>query len=388
MGLVAVTGLLVGMAALAVLNSDEDLHGSVVEGICRVTTLGTGDCGEQSTAKAPESPADEFPTYRDPSLTPVQKATKGNYVALGDSFSSGEGGSEYQGGTDVDKESLEKRYFEDTGKPPRPLSPRYPHLAVSTDPYSNMCHRSTEAYGQRVARSYDFAADRFTFRACSGAVIDDFSTPGAETDPKQPWLGNDAEEAQKEYVDEDTTLITFSIGGNDAEFARTLAGCIGAGLNPFDTCSADDEREHTGKLIDDVGPPLTQLLRDMRAKAPNARIIVVGYPRFFPNKPDRIFDGTQIDKGDQKWINGETRHLNDVMVQAVRDAGGTGKGFEFVDAYDAFEGCEIGKKDSCMHNLDNGFANGKLIDNGSYHPNDKGHERLATMVEDQIENGG
>ena len=386
--MVAVAGLLVGMASFAVLNSDADLHGSVVEGICRVTTLGTGDCGEQSTAKAPDSHADDIPTYRDPSLTPVQKATKGKYVALGDSYSSGEGGSEYQGGTDVDKESLEKRYFEDKGKPNRPPNPRYPNVTVSADPYSNMCHRSTEAYGQRVARNYDFEGDRFTFRACSGAVIDDFSTSGPEADPNQPWQGNDAEDAQKKYVDKDTTLITFSIGGNDAEFAKTLAGCIGAGLNPFDKCSDDDEREHTDKLIDDVGPRLTQLLKDMRAKAPNARIIVVGYPRFFANEPDRIFDGTQIDKDDQKWINSQTRHLNDVMVQSVKDGGGTGKGFEFVDVNDAFEGCEIGKKDSCMRNLDNGFANGKLIDNGSYHPNDKGHERLAKMVEDQIENGG
>lgn len=291
--MVAVAGLLVGMASFAVLNSDADLRGSV-----------------------------------------------------------------------VDKESLEKRYFEDKGKPTRPPNPRYPNLTVSADPYSNMCHRSTEAYGQRVARNYDFEGDRFTFRACSGAVIDDFSTSGPEADPNHPWQGN------------------------DAEFAKTLAGCIGAGLNPFDKCSDDDEREHTGKLIDDVGPRLTQLLKDMRAKAPNARIIVVGYPRFFANKPDRIFDATQIDKGDQKWINSQTRHLNDVMVQSVKDGGGTGKGFEFVDVNDAFEGCEIGKKDSCMRNLDNGFANGKLIDNGSYHPTDKGHARLAKMVEDQIENGG
>ena len=69
--MVAVAGLLVGMASLAVLNSAENLRGSVVGGICRHTTLDTGDCGEQSRARAPESPAEDFPTYRDPSLTPV-----------------------------------------------------------------------------------------------------------------------------------------------------------------------------------------------------------------------------------------------------------------------------------------------------------------------------
>ena len=125
----------------------------------------------------------------------------------------------------------------------------------------------------------------------------------------------------------------------------------------------------------------------MRKKAPNARILVVGYPRFFSNHPDRIFDGTQIDKGDQKWINSETRHMDDVMAQAVKDAGGFDAGFEFVDVYDAFEGCEIGKDNSCMHNLDNGFSDGKLVSNGSYHPNDRGHEKLAALVEEQIKKG-
>lgn len=208
----AVAALLVGMASVGVLNSGSDIRGSVAEAICRVATLGNGDCGGPSTATAAQFPADDLPTYRDPSLTPVQKATKGNYVALGDSYSSGEGGLEYEADTDIDKESLEQRYFEGTS---------------DSDPYSNMCHRSTKAYGQRVATKYDFTGVRFTFRACSGALLDDFSTKKSEADTNKPWRGNDGEDAQEDYVDEDTTLITFSIGGNDADFVGTLQACIG-----------------------------------------------------------------------------------------------------------------------------------------------------------------
>lgn len=388
LGMAAVAALLVGSVAFAVAGSSDQIRSSVESGICLVVTLGDGDCGDTSADGGPTEAPDRLPTYMDPSLTPEQRATLGNYAALGDSIPSGEGGSHYATGTDVDREALEQRYFEDEDRLPTAGYPFGPFTYNGPDPYSNMCHRSTGAYSQRVADTYEFSGDRFAFRACSGAVIDDFYTTKSAADPDKPWQGNDGEDAQKDYVDEHTTLITFSIGGNDADFAGTLQGCIGAGLNPFDTCSGDDEKKDTRTLIDAVGPRLTQLLKDMRQRAPNARIIVVGYPRFFAYEPDLIFDGTQIDKGDQQWINGETRHMNDVMSQAVEDAGGARRGFEFVDVNDAFEGCEIGKKNPCMRNLENGFANGKLFDNGSYHPNDKGHERLATMVEEQIRKGG
>ena len=382
-GLVAVAALLVGSASFAVVQANPSISAAISTGICEVTSLGQGDCGDVPAPPGDTTGASTIPTYLDPSLTPVQKATKGSYVALGDSYSSGEGGSEYENGTDVDNESEEQRYFEHKGQTP---PPRYPGVFPTEDPYSNMCHRSTDAYGQHVAKDYGFD-DRFQFRACSGAVINDFTTPRDEQNPDKPYSGNDGEDAQEDYVDDKTTLITFSIGGNDAAFADTLKGCIEAGLNPFDSCSDDDERDHTDKLIDDVGPRLTALLLEMRKKAPNARILVVGYPRFFSNHPDRVFDGTQIDKGDQKWINSETRHMDDVMAQAVKDAGGFGAGFEFVDVYDVFDGCEIGKDNSCMHNLDNGFGGGKLVSNGSYHPNDRGQAKLAAMVEEQIRKG-
>ena len=386
-GIVAVAVLLVGSVVYTLSEASNDVRASVERGICEIVSMGQGDCGDRSgdvSARAVHPDA-EIPTYQDPALSPEARATQGNYVALGDSFSSGEGGSEYEDGTDVDMESLEQSYFENKDKP---TSPRYQHSYRGPDPYSNQCHRSTNAYGQQVAETYGFGDGRFTFRACSGAVINDFTVAEDESDPEQPWKGNDDEPAQRDHVDANTSLITFSVGGNDARFADTLSGCIGAGLNPFDSCSDDDEREKTRADIDAVGPRLTELLGQMREKAPNARIIVVGYPRFFAHDPDTVFDGTQIDKGDQAWINDATEHMNDVMAQAIEDAGGAYDGFEFVNVYDAFEGCEIGTDDPCMNNLDNDIGNGKLVSNGSYHPNDRGHDKLAAMVEEQVRNGG
>lgn len=380
-GMVAVAGLLVASMVFAVVGTDNPISSAVSRGICVVTSPLTGAACEEVTASAPGQRESDVPTYQDPSLTPEEQAESGGYVALGDSFSSGEGGSEYEEGTDVDEESLEEDYFT---QDERPMSPRYPGPRIDDDPYSNTCRRSTGAYGQQIAADFDFSGG-FAFHACSGAIIDDFTQPNGGYDEDEPWKGNDDEEPQLDTVDEDTSLVTFSIGGNDANFGKALEACVAAGLNPFDSCSDDDEQEQVHDDITAVGPELTELLRQLREEAPNARILIVGYPRFFPDEPLGGFsDGTQIDEGDQEFVNEETAYMNDVIAAAIEDAGGSEEGFEFVDVYDAFEGCEIGQDPSCMNNLQNGFGQGKPVDNGSYHPNDLGHEQLADYIEEQI----
>ena len=384
-----VAALLVGSLVLAFAPGGDRIRAATSFQICRIVALagGGGGCTPPDGNGGPDgggpgTDGSGWPTWQDPERTPEEAATSGDYVALGDSFSSGEGGSDYEDGTDEDREAEEELFYQQQEQ-----GPTYPYPPITEDPYSNMCHRSTGAYGQQVADEFDFGGE-FTFRACSGAVINDFYETRSDRFPDEPWKGNDDEAAQQDYVDEDTTLITFSIGGNDAHFAEILKGCIGAGLNPFDTCSDDDEREEVHEAIGDVGPRLVELLRRMREQAPNARIIVVGYPRFFPTENlGEWSDGTQIDDEDKQFINEETRYMNEVMQAAIDEVGGPGAGFEFVNVYDAFEGCEIGTDDPCMNNLQNGFGDGKPVDNGSYHPNDLGHDRLADLVNAQIREG-
>lgn len=365
---IVATCLVVGVAlngqlAAAVKNS---VDGGMRQGACIL--LGGPNCekgGEGSTPDPSESEP-SIPPYQDPSKTPLEQATWGDYVALGDSYSSGEGGSQYDGDT-----NHPKHYCTTTPD-------GYPDCKERED--FNVCHRSTEAYGQRVSREVKFKGD-YKFAACSGAVTDDFYDKKGSTNKPQH-----GEKKQLDNVNANTSLITLSVGGNDANFGTVIENCVKAGLNPTSHCK--DDAEQIRKDIDAIRDDVAALLREARKKAPNARIVVVGYPRLFPEPPKGGNDDTVIDPEDQAFLNGESRHINQVIKGAVDDVGGANNGVEFVDPYDAFDGCEIGTDNSCMNDIKLGDRNGKPpIDAGSFHPNDRGHERLSELVEKQIREG-
>lgn len=337
-------------------------HGTA-SGLEKAICILFGDDGCERAGTEDPGNDDDFagPPWQDPSLPPGDQATWGDYVALGDSYSSGEGGSEFEDGTD----DLDLGCDID-----------WTSIDCGTGPEKNTCHRSTNAYGQLVSRGTDFEGDT-RFAACSGAVIDDF------TEPREDQYGEDP---QLDNVDEDTSLITLSVGGNDAHFADVIEDCVKAGIDPTSHCSED--KEETKEGVDAVEDDLTALLKETRKKAPNARIVLVGYPRLFPDPPSDGDGNLDIDSVDQEYLNEMARRLGDVMAQAVENAGGSANGIEFVDAYDAFEGCEIGTDDSCMNGLKFGTIDGKPpVSAGSFHPNDRGHERLAELVERQIKEG-
>jgi lysophospholipase L1-like esterase len=184
--------------------------------------------------------------------------------------------------------------------------------------------------------------------------------------------------------------VTFTIGGNDAKFADTLTGCIEAGINPFSQClDDDDERERVEEDIQRAIDNLRELLPQVRERAPNARILVLGYPRFFPEDPGSGWsDGTQIDTEDILAINDLVADMDAQIEGLVDELNEENPGsFQFVDMYDAFNGCEIGTDNPCMNNIEVRFADGKPDKNGSYHPNDAGHDQMAEILEEAIRNG-
>jgi lysophospholipase L1-like esterase len=384
-GLVVLAALLVGGTVWAVANNGEAIKATVSTKICEIT--GGTDCGGVPEP-APVPSTGTIPTYLDPSLTPEQQAESGEYVALGDSFSSGEGGSQYDPETDENYASEAEDYYDNLDEDGNPQPELYCHqygcielpVTQTEPPYVNMCHRSEGAYSQQVNQAFDFAGG-YTFAACSGAVTADFTEPNGD---------NDGEPAQLDNLDEDTSLVTFTIGGNDAKFADTLTGCIEAGINPFSQClDDDDERERVEQDIQRAIDNLRELLPQVRERAPNARILVLGYPRFFPEDPGSGWsDGTQIDTEDILAINDLVADMDAQIEGLVDELNEENPGsFQFVDMYDAFNGCEIGTDNPCMNNIEVRFADGKPDKNGSYHPNDAGHDQMAEILEEAIRNG-
>ena len=108
------------------------------------------------------------------------------YVALGDSFASGEGVQ--------------------------------PYLAGSGDA-GDACHRSRSAYATAVAEATGLT---LRFRACSGATIADmFRTQ------RTPGGGNAVgPQLAPGVLGPDVALVTLSIGGNDLGFGPVLRHCV------------------------------------------------------------------------------------------------------------------------------------------------------------------
>jgi lysophospholipase L1-like esterase len=172
-------------------------------------------------------------------------------------------------------------------------------------------------------------------------------------------------------LNEDTRLVTLTVGANDLGLLQVLAACTGAGtatqcqaaiqsallLLPA-TCGAESE----------LATRLESLYAAVDAAAPNALIVVTGYPYLFELLP------TDPDLAIKTQINAATTLLNCAIENAVIDAQADGVNIVYVDVTAQFEGHGIGT-------LDDPFING--LSAGlpeAFHPNTAGYRAYAKAI--------
>ncbi|WP_345391541.1 hypothetical protein [Nonomuraea salmonea] len=149
----------------------------------------------------------------------LAKKPKHFVVGMGDSFASGEGVGNYYPETDTG-------YKRSTWNACRRSKDAWIRQTVLPG--------ETQTVGQ-LADSFDPRLD-FSFVACSGAVTRDMTVPEyTYTTVPFDWSayrgsaeGRFREAAQLEsgYLDENTTLVALSIGGNDANFSPVVTNCF------------------------------------------------------------------------------------------------------------------------------------------------------------------
>ena len=232
------------------------------------------------------------------------------YVALGDSYSSGEGSFN-------------------------------PNLA------GGACHRSSDSYPHYLANTENL--DLPDLQACSGAVTDDFYVPN----PNRP-----GEIAQLDPINDYTEVVTLTIGGNDIGFTDIAKECANYALRYGYGCSNSPVFDDAGARIAalagiDTTPgdgqmirtpenreihPIKDILKDIaEAAAPNAKILIAGYPQLFGenyvyyDEEDGDAPGTYLCEvssgfvgptvkyslGDAQTLNVLGRELNTVISEAV-----------------------------------------------------------------------
>lgn len=332
---VVVIGALVGLAP----NLLAGARPVVDAAYCQLSgSLGGGGCAEDAPAAAPELPGTGGSSEPPVPRTPRQVAEAGDYVALGDSYSAGEGAFDYQPGTDQD---------------------------------DNRCHRSDHAYGQQVYDGGHFAGD-FHFGACSGGVVEDYFGPNQ---------GNQGEPPQREHITDDTSLITISMGGNDFGFADVLSHCM------FHNCATEDYRGQLEAVIAAEAAQLVEMYRDMRERAgDDARIIVVGYPHLFDvNGGHGLSLSSPIRAAERRFLNEVTDLANQAIQDSIAQADAN---VEFVDIRDVFAGHEVGTADPWIHDLSLKWDWGNTgPDPASFHPTRAGQDAIRDAVNAQIDEG-
>jgi N-acetylneuraminic acid mutarotase len=269
------------------------------------------------------NPANQFGLYGDGAR---YCARQQRWVALGDSYSSGEGA-----------DSL--------------------HYLVGTDlPQQNICHRADSAYSQVVSdggfSTFDLHATAFF--ACSGAkTLNVLPRAAAGTPICFPVLAGPC--TPYSYLDSvpqldhpevaDADLITITIGGNDALFSSCLKLCLAhancASYTP--TNIGETLGAFMPQRIALVQARLQQTFAAIRMQAPHADVRVLGYPAPFPTAAADQACSTLANScyvgfspANQVWLNSLVPMVNDAIQLAAQSAG-----FRFISVSNAFAGHEI-----------------------------------------------
>ena len=200
------------------------------------------------------------------------------------------------------------------------------------------CVRSADAYPALWARRH--APASFVSAACAGAT-----TSGVARQ-------------QLSALSAGTTLVAVTVGGNDAGFSRVLQTCVtelwnSGCLHAVASAEAFITQALPGRL--------DTTLRAIRARAPSARIVVLGYPDLYDLSRSAGCIGMATAK---RTVLDQGADLLDRALSAAAARNGD----VFADVRPGFAGHEICDPGGWLHSVTFPFAN-------SYHPTAQGQDR-------------
>jgi hypothetical protein len=156
------------------------------------------------------------------------------------------------------------------------------------------CYRSRGNWGELYRAWLEASGQPATLTnvACSGASTDMLTAPNPRDGDSCALPARSADEyfdpqcrawlrPQVDAVDSGTDVVLLTMGGNDAGFSDVVLNCFVPGLRSAGGCRA--RVEHARAVVDDPGPggvtaKLVGALNTIHAKAPRARVVLVGYP--------------------------------------------------------------------------------------------------------------
>lgn len=203
--------------------------------------------------------------------------------------------------------------------------------------------RTDAGYPLRVAGALGMD---LTYQAVLGATVEDVARD------QVPALGDATE------------LVTVTVGGNDVGFVPVLLEVV----QPAWVSDSDAAIDGALDLIrGDLPGRLTRLLEDVGQSAPNAQLVVTGYPHLFNGVSDCSLL-TFVTRHEMDWLARAADELVMAIEAVTEDVGGL-----FVDVREGFDGHQVCDDEEWI----NGLA-WPLHD--SYHPNAAGHDSYGDIV--------
>ena len=304
-----------------------------------------------------------------------------DYLALGDSYSSGEGDTERNNATG-------QKYY-------RQLTD------VNEDKKQGIpgekCHISTHSYPYKLAQYMELkqtGTRQWDTVACGGATIYDLngSNSGgydgqndrlrdyADKNTLQKMALNEmipGRVKQIEFVKKyQPKVITLTAGGNDVDFGGKITTCIHP-KDSWGTCDwAKKDMDTLGSQIKGQFDRLVELYKELKAASPGAKIYAIGYPQFITDSEPAAcgLNAGAIDLDERRMIVRATQYMNEVIEAAARKAG-----VKYVDISQALNGGKMCEKHQIYMTGIVGFG-----EQESYHPNKFGHTVIFVEIAKQL----
>lgn len=223
---------------------------------------------------------------------------------------------------------------------------------ITDDAATDGCLRSPANYPALVAAEL-------------GYTLNDVSCAGATTDNLRTAQGTSTGEAppQLDAVTADAELVTIGMGGNDGAVFSRLIGCATTGASA-PACGGPLEA-----AIDEVGGHLTAAVAAIAERAPEAQVVVVGYPQIIAPDAD-CPDLLPVAAADAPALAALNERLHTVQQAAAEAAGVT-----YVDLYDASAGHDVCSDDPWVNGVQTTPGVGLAL-----HPLAVGQRETADLV--------
>lgn len=285
-----------------------------------IAVLALAGCGSDEDPAAPRG------TDRPAESTPAPPRSYSHYVALGDSY---------------------------TAAPGVPVQAPGP------------CAQSSSNYPKKLAAALGITVDD---RSCSSADLGDLVAP------QGPGV-----EPQLSAVTPETDLVTMRIGANPTAYGALVFGCAAhRAADPQGAPCRAAMRTGSGadRIISAIVAQrgqLTTAVEQIQATAPDARLILVGYPAVFPSSgscPERL----PLAAGDVAYADTVLRAVNDELKEVAEATGA-----EYLDTYERTAGHDMCSTDPWIQGREN--APGVAL---FYHPRLEEQQAVTDLLLDRL----